>query len=80
MLLHPVWTYVQTFVARISFRHTLANMYSPTWAVVALIVLAPLNLNKATSQIRVREQLVNKGKLWCDVERFGDRGKRGVDE
>lgn len=80
MLLHPVRAHIQTLVARITFGHTLTDMHSASRAVIALVVLAALNLNESTPQIRIREQLINKGELRCDVERFGDRGKGGVDE
>jgi len=80
VLLHPVRAHVQTLVAWITFRHALTNMHSTSRAVVALVVLAPLYLNKPTPQIRICEQLINEGELRRDVERFGDRGKGGVDE
>ena len=80
MLLHPVRAHVQTLVAWIILRHALTNMHSPSRAVVALVVLATLNFNKTTSQIRIREQLINEGELRRNVERFGYRGEGGVDE
>jgi len=80
VFLHPVGADVQTFVASISLCNAFSDVHSASWAVVALIVLTALNLNKASSQIRIRDQLINESELRRDVERLGDGCEGGIDE